>query len=268
MIVNTAHDPLIALPPPEVPLPAAPLVRVIAQLRFPAILSVEKREFIAPFQEAIRKTYPVLRAEQTQGFVLGPQGLSPAPTERVWRFNDVDGMWRVSLAPEFVALETTNYSSRDDFLKRFAATVQALQQHFDPKTMDRIGVRYIDRVTGLAFSEIRRLVRPEVLGVLGSPAARHARHTLSESLFEVPGVGAELQARWGTMPVGGSMDPAAIEPIDEPSWILDLDMFRKASVPFDPEQVLDDTRTFTERLYTFFRWAVTSDFLAHYGGKV
>ena len=35
-----------------------------------------------------------------------------------WRFRDRDGKWRVSLAPEFVALEATSYSSRNDFLGR------------------------------------------------------------------------------------------------------------------------------------------------------
>ena len=56
--VNAADTPLEGPPPPEVPLADSPLVRVIAQVRFPLIASVEKRDFIAPFQEAIRKNCP------------------------------------------------------------------------------------------------------------------------------------------------------------------------------------------------------------------
>jgi hypothetical protein len=52
--VNAADTPLTGPPPAEVPLTDPPLVRVIAQVRFPLIASVEKREFIAPFQEAFR----------------------------------------------------------------------------------------------------------------------------------------------------------------------------------------------------------------------
>ncbi|HOU92491.1 MAG TPA: TIGR04255 family protein, partial [Polyangiaceae bacterium] len=85
------QNPLTAPLPAEVPLPDAPLVRVIGQVRFPPVLSLEKREFIAPFQEAIRSTYPVLRPEQTQGIVLGPQGVAPGPKQIAWRFSDVDG---------------------------------------------------------------------------------------------------------------------------------------------------------------------------------
>src|SRR5580658_5911796 len=69
MVMTAMDDPLVAPPPQEVPLAHAPLVRVIAQVRFPLVVAVEQRDFIAPFQETIRARYPVLRQEQTQGFV-------------------------------------------------------------------------------------------------------------------------------------------------------------------------------------------------------
>ena len=47
---KTLMNPLVGSPPAEVPLTDPPLVRVIAQVRFPTILSVENAEFIAPFQ--------------------------------------------------------------------------------------------------------------------------------------------------------------------------------------------------------------------------
>jgi hypothetical protein len=31
---------------------------------------------------------------------------------------------------------------------------------------------------------------------------------------------------------------------------------------------MDDAGYFAERLYTFFRWAVTENFLRHFGGEV
>ena len=86
----TQFNPLSAPLPAEVPLPNSPLVRVIAQVRFPPVLSIEKQEFIAPFQEAIRATYPVLHPEQVQGIVLGPLGLAPGQKQIAWRFRDVE----------------------------------------------------------------------------------------------------------------------------------------------------------------------------------
>ena len=60
--MSAAVDPLVAPLPAEVPLNHAPLVRVIAQLRFPEILSVEQRDFVAPFQEAIRQNPEMIDA--------------------------------------------------------------------------------------------------------------------------------------------------------------------------------------------------------------
>ncbi len=51
--MTAIDDPLVAAPPAEVPLDDAPLVRVIAQIRFPEILAVEQRDAVAPFQAAL-----------------------------------------------------------------------------------------------------------------------------------------------------------------------------------------------------------------------
>jgi uncharacterized protein (TIGR04255 family) len=263
--MSATVDPLVAPLPAEVPLKDAPLVRVIAQLRFPEILSVEQRDFVAPFQEAIRSKYPVLRQEQTQGILLGPGGVAPAKPQIAWRFADTDGHWRVSLTPDFLALETTSYVSRSDFFGRLKAVAQALDEHLEPAQLDRLGVRYIDRITGDAVDDIAKLVRPEVRGITGTIAATHAAHALSESLFEVGD--ARVLARWGFLPPCATVDPAAIEPAKEKSWLLDLDMFSATSTPFVVDQVVEQAQRYAERIYTIFRWAVTDEFLVRYGGK-
>lgn len=271
--METITNPLTEALPAEVPLKNAPLVRVIAQVRFPQMLSIEKRDFVAPFQEAIRSQYPVLRAEQTQALLLGSQAsppVSPVAPRVIWRFTDMENVWRVSLAPDFAAVETTTYKSREDFFARFEKIVQALVDHVDPKVVDRIGVRYIDRVkdSDSEMQNIVNLVRSEMLGIAIPPLAQHTVHALSEALFSIPERSAQLFARWGLLPEKGTVDPSAIEPIDEPSWILDLDMFRKESRPFDKAAVVTETRFFAERIYTFFRWAVTDEFLRLYGGQL
>ena len=174
--MKNIDDPLVSETPAEVPLSEAPLVRVIAQVRFPLIVSVEQRGFIGAFQEAIRPTYPVLREERTQGVVFGPEGMAPARSQVAWRFADGEDGWRVSLAPDFIALETTAYTSRDDFLGRLSTVLEAFTEHIGSKIAERVGVRYIDRVTGEAVGQIRDLVRPEVLGVIGTTMAGRIQH--------------------------------------------------------------------------------------------
>ena len=244
----------------------APLVRVIAQLRFPLVASIEQRDFIAPFQEAIRASYPILRQEQTQQLLFGAN-IAPAvrATGTAWRFNSEDGHWRVSLTSDFLALETTRYTSRSNFLERLQAVVTALASQIDPKLLDRLGIRYVDRISGDALADIGRLVRPEVRGLAGSPAATSVSHSITETIFARDD--AQVLVRWGQLPPHVTVDPAAIEPSEAPSWILDLDMFSSKSVPFSVDGVITDARRYMERLYTFFRWAVTDEFLRHFGGK-
>jgi len=259
-------DPFTDPPPAEVPLVNAPLVRVIAQLRFPLVASIEQRDFIAPFQEAIRSSYPILRQEQTQQVLFGANIATPVrSSSTAWRFNSEDGHWRVSLTSDFLALETTKYTSRKDFLERLEIVVAALASRIDPKLLDRVGIRYIDRISGDALADISRLVRPEVRGLIGSPAATAVTHSITETVFTRED--AQALVRWGQLPPHVTVDPAAIEPSDAPSWILDLDMFSSGPVPFSVDRVVADTRGYMERLYTFFRWAVTDEFLRHFGGK-
>lgn len=254
---------MLAPPPSEVPLKAAPLIRVIAQVRFPLIMAVERRDFVAPFQEAIRDSYPVLRPEQTQAVAYGVGLPQTVQSSTVWRFQDIEARWRSSLAPDFIALETSAYTSRTEFFDRFGQLLSAVESHLQPRMTERLGVRYVDRLGGDALRQIGRLVRPEVLGLSASPAAEHVIHSLSETRFSAGN--ANLLARWGRLPAGVTTDPT-LEPANEASWILDLDMFTLAPKPFDVADSLQTSRQFAERIYTVFRWAVTDEFLRHFGG--
>jgi uncharacterized protein (TIGR04255 family) len=263
--VSFHGDPLVAPPVAEIPLRNAPLVRVIAQVRFPLLLGVEQRAFVAPFQEAIRADYPVLEQEQIQTVLVSSDGTTTTQRSIAWRFEDMMRHWRVSLAPEFLALDTTAYTSRSEFFARLHKVLLALDEHVGPKLLGRLGVRYIDRISGDALNEIEKLVRPEVRGIAGTAVSEHALHTLTESMFAFQGT--RLVTRWGLLPAEATVDPAVIEPLDEASWILDVDMFSAEAAPFHVERVVSDARHFAERIYTVFRWVVTDDFLRRYGGN-
>lgn len=265
--MNSFETPLVGPPPAEVPLKNAPLVRVLAQVRFPLVTSLSNADFIASFQEAIRHDYPILRPEQSRGVVIGPDGAMSTRSTSIWRFQDTEKVWRVSLAPDFLALETTQYGSRNDFLKRFEQVLIALRDLIDPKVIDRLGVRYIDRIVGDNLQDLSTLVRPEVAGIMASPLAEYAFQAISEHMFALPEQPGKLLARWGRIPAGGTVDPAAIDAIDAPSWLLDVDAFIEESNPFDVDAVLRQARDFAERIYAFFRWAVTEEFLKRYGGE-
>jgi uncharacterized protein (TIGR04255 family) len=266
-VVNI-KNPLIDTPPPEVPLKNAPLVRVIAQVRFPPILSIEKQEFVGSFQEAIRDKYPILQPERTQSFIFDPQGNVQNLAQVAWRFVDITGNWRVSLSPNFVALETTAYSNRNNFLERLENILTALNENFNPNIIERFGLRYVDRLVGQDLTDISLLIKPEIAGIAIADFRDDIRQTINESLFILPDESGQILARWGLISAGATFDPGAIEPIDESSWILDLDMSLSKNRKFNIAVLMEEAKQFSERLYTFFRWAVQDEFLRRFGGEL
>jgi uncharacterized protein (TIGR04255 family) len=167
-----------------------------------------------------------------------------------------------------LAIETTAYKDKADFVERAKLVVEALGEHINPQVVDRIGLRFIDRVIGDPIGNLGKYVRSEVVGVLMSEVAPNVQHAMSECLFDIPEEKAQLVARWGHLPARATVDPAALDAIAKPSWILDLDMSSKGSSPFASKNVLDQIGTYADRIYAFFRWAVTDEFLKLYGGKL
>jgi len=255
-------------PVPEVPLPRAPLILVVAQARFDRVASIAKEEFIAGFQEAIRGTYPVMRPEHQTGITLTPDGrVVPSEGGIVWRFDERPEGWQVALAPDFVALSTHRYTSRTDLLERLEAVLGAAAAQLRLRFCARLGLRYVDRVTDPELlGRIDQLVQRQVVGAarvnLGGGVTQ--THHFVDALYQLP-AGVELHARWG-LPQRTTLDPG-VEPADEPSWVLDLDAY-VTQRPFNPEALRATTEELSQRIYRFFRWAVTPEFLRVHGGDV
>lgn len=255
---------------PEVPLSRAPLVSVIAQVSFPPVMRIQADPgFVATFQEAIRNDYPNLRSERQLGVLIDPSGLRPADAGTVWRFEAKDpDAWQVTLAPGFVSLSARRYTSRSDLLTRLAVVLHALEAWLHPTACDRVGVRYVDRVTGDQLARLNMLVRPEILGIASDQTQlRDVQlvHAVSDTLFQLED-SSQLRGRWGSVPATLTYDPG-MEPSAQPSWVLDLDHYTARREDFDLAAITGKAALFCERIYTFFRWAVTDAFLDEYGAE-
>ncbi len=253
----------------EVPLPRAPLVFVVAQARFERVASILSEEFIGGFQEAIRGSYPKMRREQQSSVLIGPDGrLLTTDAGTVWRFDEHPERWQVALSPDSVALSTTSYTSRSDFIARLAAVLAAAQRHLGLRFCDRLGVRYVDRVTGDdLLDRLADLIADEVRGVVGAPlgeAGAEQIHSFSDTTYCLPD-NTELHARWGVLPAHATLDPA-IAAADVRSWVLDLDAYTRTQESFDATALTTRAEGLCKRIYRFFRWAVSEDFLVAHGG--
>jgi uncharacterized protein (TIGR04255 family) len=261
--------PLHGPSPPEVPLSNAPLVSVIAQVRFPTLLAVRNPDRIANFQEAIRDRYPHLDRQDIPT-ILVVSGAAPNPVGDPlvhWRFADdaPSFKWRVSLTPEFVSLETRAYESRQNFMERLETILQTLEETLAPTHMMRLGMRYIDQIKGEPMSRIDTLLRKEVLGV-ALCAGPDAKQVVTQ--LAAPAEPGELLAKWGRLPANTTIDLNILPPISEDSWLIDLDVSRTQQLPFEAKGIVETARSAAERVYAVFRWMVTDEFLKAYGGKV
>lgn len=212
----------------------------------------------------IRATYADLRRDEETQIEVRPDGIHNVHGWTVWRFAEIPGGWEVALTPEFVALATTRYTDREDFLGRLTQLLAALDDWLQPAKIRRLGVRYIDRVHDHHLERLSQLLRPEVLGPynVDRPDGVSLCNALTDCDYRFDDETA-LHARWGFLAPNTTFDPA-IAPVSGSSWVLDLDASH-GERDFDPDAICQQAQIFTDRIYRYFRWAVTDDFLTAYG---
>jgi uncharacterized protein (TIGR04255 family) len=118
-------------------------------------------------------------------------------------------------------------------------------------------------LTGADLIDLKKLVRAEVVGIGGTQFEAALDQSLCESRFRRDDK--NITARWGIIPANATTDPS-IEAVNEPSWILDLDMFTGGPRNFAVSSAVKEAVHFAERLYTFFRWSISDEFLRRRGG--
>jgi uncharacterized protein (TIGR04255 family) len=266
--MTTLPPPLGGEPPEEVPLPQAPLVRVVAQIRFPPILAIGTPQRVADFQETIRSVYPILREERVPQLMFPAPGAVPSiGGALIWRFHDQEPRWRwrASLAIDYLALETRNYTSREDFMSRLRVVVSALEKSFNPREAQRLGVRYIDRLAGEGYDRVTDFFRSAVLGITQTELRPAAQQIVMQAVLDTEE--GQILARWGQLPAKVTVEPD-IDMIDAPSWILDLDMFTPSAQKFETDELLAKAERFAKRIYSVFRWMVNDEFLRFHRGQI
>lgn len=251
--------------PDEIPLSRAPLVHVVLQARFSSVLKIDTREGIVAFQENIRADYPLLEQSQVRQFRIdmGVDAPSVQPTDsNLWRFSNANKTWLLSLASDVITLESRRYDGRTDFLARWLQALSQVEECFAPGLAVRLGARYINRMQGESLTELGRWVRPNLLGVAQPELRAHVTEAISQANLQV--AEGALLLRWGIVPAGGSIDPA-VPALDNPSWVLDIDVSSTAQRPFSAPDLTESFRALAGRAYTIFRYAITDAGLDHFG---
>jgi uncharacterized protein (TIGR04255 family) len=190
-------------------------------------------------------------------------GAGVPPTSDVaqgWHLKSSDGGWTVALLPGHVTLETTKYSTWNDFQPRLEAVVRAVERAAAPTMEQRLGLRYVDRVRGLPVkspAEWARWIHPSVLGpslhsLLGE-AVLSTRQQIDLDL----GQGRICVLRHGMV----------TDPDDELVYLLDFDVYRQQARRFSADGIVAAVGDFHRTADSIFEQVISTDLLKYLSGE-
>ncbi len=252
----------------KIKLKDAPLALVLCQIRWPEFthLSGDITEVARAFGLAL-DDYPVASRMQEVAYAVTSEGVMPHAGEKIFQWRSIDDAWHVTLGPRFMTLYcSTAYTSFEDFLARLKPVLEALSTFVKVPLVERIGVRYVNRITDPQLVEnLSGYVRPEVLGysgLLGRAGEVQLVASANQARYVVGDVA--LQVRSGLVPAGETVD-SAIQPVGGTSWILDLDASSEGTAPFDVSEVTATAGRLADLSYDFFKYVSTEGFLREFG---
>jgi uncharacterized protein (TIGR04255 family) len=246
----------------------APLIRVLAQVRHPALAAFmgdTGQETASRLGKKLSAEYPFVEQRSETELVFTPQQITEKQSAAaIWRLRSRDEQWQLSFGQQFVSLDTSDYRNRDDFCARLEDALTIYSEVVNPGTSLRVGIRYMNRIDDPRLIEtLPSLVRPEVVGPVSVPlpSTVHLEHSLTQVLHVVGDGG--IQAQWGIVPPNAVLD-ASVPATDLRSWVLDLDSFSAKRSKFDARAITARVRDLANRAYRYFRWAVTEEFIAEF----
>ena len=238
----------------------SPLVEVICQLRFPAILSIAANT-PADFQDAVRQEFPRFTKVQERpapklAMVNGAPKLEQPEPVTNYTFISEDGLWKLNLTQSFIALSTLRYQRWEDFAQRLDRPLAQFIQIYRPAFFERVGLRYVNafsrRALGLEGTPWSDLIQPAFLGVMAEPDVDEAKIgscSLNVSMALEDNCHMKVHAGPGLLG-GGKRDP-------EVKFILDNDFSSAGNIA--PDQVASRLEDLHYHAVRLFRGALTSE---------
>jgi uncharacterized protein (TIGR04255 family) len=230
-----------------------PLVQVVAQIRFPTILSLETAG-PARLQEAIIDIFPILETGQVFTFAMnGPDG-SPNPGKPTLSHNfySFDRKWQLGLTTNSASLSTNSYENWDSFRDRLHFALGHVYSLYKIPIISRVGLRYQDVIDREALGIGRRpwseLISDDLLGFLRNPDVdesflvhSHASNVLVIGLVKI------------LMQYGLFAKPNTADNV----YLIDADLYIDQERAIDSATLRQDFDNLHDLAGPMFRWSIT-----------
>jgi uncharacterized protein (TIGR04255 family) len=160
----TPSSPVLSLPAVDPTHYPRNLIRAaVCEVRFPTIYEFAADKPPAKLWNALRKEYP--HPQAFQDVAVTPRALNSTPGHELL---DKKRRWKVVLRAASLTLETSSYSSFDEFKSRLLSLWEAAQSTLDTDFYIRLGLRYTNTVP-YDRESIRDWVRPELAALYAHP---------------------------------------------------------------------------------------------------
>jgi uncharacterized protein (TIGR04255 family) len=245
---------------PPLHLRRTPLIYVVAQVRFSAVVAMEK--YVPEIQERLRRTYPWFQRSKIQEFVFQMQGTPSLSLNDRYEFLQRDKRTGVVLMPNSVALHTNKYTSYEDFEKEFTTALGAIHESVSIGLVERIGLRYVDLIRLAPGETWSDYIKPGLLG-LDAAAVGVSEWTSQSALVGKTEMGT-LAFRYtqSESPIPLDLNPLTLQYGEllkpkEIGTILDFDHYSEQTRDFELEPVMNAVGDLHDSVDKAFRNAVT-----------
>jgi uncharacterized protein (TIGR04255 family) len=250
------------------PLKNPPVYFTVAQVRFNPILKLT--DFLPSIQESFRHArFADFVKHASMGIKVNMQDGLPTPTPHQqdrYAFGNAAKTHSFLLDEYSLTFQSTDYAHFESFSEEFLKCLERFHGIVQLDFIERVGLRYLDRVAPLAEDALARYLVPEALG-LSTRLPGTAAHSFCETLTEVRPVKLLSRVVTQTGPVAFPPDllPIGLEIAKRfqqqqgPHAILDNDGFFDGRESYSVDTVRKHLHTIHEVIRKAFR-AITTDY--------
>lgn len=239
-----------------------PLRAAVAQVRFAATTSLREEAVLA---EVARRLpgYVAANAPMSQMTVPFGPGSFAITQHSPAQFRDEAGTTIVSIAPDSVSLETTDYPGWDVFSAGISGVLDALGDLL-PNHLTRVGLRYVNELMlpgAESASDWHRLLDPNMVAFAGGERiGARVRRSLEQLTLDMGDDAITLRHGFVSR---GDLPEAATSSL----YIFDVDAFSELPRPRDTATVMATLHRYHQWAWALFRGSIGDEVVAALGGE-
>lgn len=219
----------------------APLCLTIVQIRFNPVTDLAS--YIAKIQDRFRKIkFDTFTEDMQPAIQLGEGGVQ-FKTQTSYSMGNFKGNECFALSADHMSFHTSNYSIYSDFKQVFLEGLKIVHSELDLSTSIRLGLRYINAISGHDVVETASFVDPSIMGFSVRDTIRDYTYTETRSSAGTDKLIIKTLVRDSNFMLPGDLQQNSIPVADRFSElkgfhvILDVDAFHDQPYQFDIERV-------------------------------